>query len=82
MLFCNVLQTSTSSKINLKSFDDETDYVIGFSKAINETTMASRFQKIDFFLLLAAARAMVNNKSPWACTGQNQAYRKSLLAWF
>ena len=29
-------------------------------------------------MLLSAARGMVNNKSAWACTGQNQGYRKSL----
>ena len=59
-------------------FTDETDYLIGYSEAIDVTTSASMFQKVDFFILLCAARGMVNNKSAWACTGQNQGYRKSL----
>ena len=60
------------------SFTDETDYLIGYSEAVDDTTSASKFQKTDFFMLLSAARGMVNNKSAWACTGQNQGYRKSL----
>jgi cellulose synthase/poly-beta-1,6-N-acetylglucosamine synthase-like glycosyltransferase len=62
----------------MSSFTDSTDYLIGYSEAIDTTTTASKFQKIDFFMLLSAARGMVNNNSPWACTGQNQGYRKSL----
>ena len=60
------------------SFTDETDYLIGYSEAVDATTSASKFQRADFFMLLSAARGMVNNKSAWACTGQNQGYRKSL----
>ena len=60
------------------SFTDETDYLIGYSEAVDATTSTSKFQKTDFFILLSAARGMVNNKSAWACTGQNQGYRKSL----
>ena len=62
------------------SFTDETDYLIGYSEAVDATTSASKFQKADFFMLLSAARGMVNNKSAWACTGQNQGYRKSLYS--
>ena len=29
-------------------------------------------------MLMSAAHGMVNNGSPWACSGQNQGYRKSL----
>jgi len=62
----------------IADFTDGTDYLIGYSEAIDVTTSASRFQKTDFFMLLSAARGMVNNNSPWACSGQNQGYRKSL----
>ena len=62
------------------SFTDETDYLIGYSEAVDATTSASKFQKADFFMLLSAARGMANNKSAWACTGQNQGYRKSLYS--
>lgn len=59
-------------------FTDDTDYLIGYSEANDVTTSASKFQKTDFFMLLSASRGMVNNNSPWACSGQNQGYRKSL----
>jgi len=59
-------------------YTDETDYLIGYSETTDTTTSASAFQKTDFFMLLSAARGMVNNKSAWACSGQNQGYRKSL----
>ena len=62
----------------ISDFTDETDYLIGYSEVIDATTFASKFQKTDFFMLLSAARGMVNNKSAWACSGQNQAYLKSL----
>jgi len=62
-----------------KYFTDGVDYVVGFSKATNPKTLAARFQKFDFFMLFAGARAMINNNSPWACSGQNQGYRKSLF---
>ena len=62
------------------SFTNETDYLIGYSEAVDATTSASKFQKADFFMLLSAARGMANNKSAWACTGQNQGYRKSLYS--
>ncbi len=62
----------------MSSFTTKTDYLIGYSEAVDITTSASKFQKIDFFMLLSAARGMVNNNSAWACTGQNQGYRKSL----
>ena len=65
-------------KSMLSSFTNEIDYLIGYSEAIDTSTIAAKFQKMDFFMLLSAARGMVNNNSAWACTGQNQAYRKSL----
>ena len=72
-----ILQNSWIENMIL-SFTDETHYLIGYAEAVDDTTSASKFQKIDFFMLLSAARGMVNNKSAWACTGQNQGYRKSL----
>jgi cellulose synthase/poly-beta-1,6-N-acetylglucosamine synthase-like glycosyltransferase len=62
----------------ISDFTDKTDYLIGYSETNGSTTSASKFQKIDFFMLLSAARGMVNNKSAWACSGQNQGYRKSV----
>ena len=65
-------------KSMILNFTDETDYLIGYSEAIDVTTSVSKFQKTDFFMLLSAARGMVNNNSAWACSGQNQGYRKNL----
>ena len=62
----------------ISHFNDETDYLIGYSYTNITSTTAAIFQKIDFFMLLSAARSMVNNKSAWACSGQNQGYKKSL----
>lgn len=72
-----ILQNSWIENMIL-SFTDETHYLIGYAEAVDDTTSASNFQKTDFFMLLSATRGMVNNKSAWACTGQNQGYRKSL----
>jgi len=62
----------------ISHFTDDTDYLIGYSEVVETSAIATKFQKMDFFMLLSAARGMVNNKSAWACTGQNQGYRKSL----
>lgn len=60
-------------------FTDEVDYVIGMSSVIPDGSLVSNFQSIDFQMLMAASYAQANKGSPWACTGQNQAYRKSLF---
>ena len=54
------------------------DYVIGHSVVKLDNKLLNLFQSIDFFLLLVAARGAANLMHPWACTSQNQAYRKSL----
>ena len=59
-------------------FYSENDYVIGHSYVKSGDTLLSLFQSLDYFLLLVAARGAANLRHPWACTGQNQAYRKSL----
>ena len=60
-------------------FTDESDYVIGVSTVITNTTNVSLFQSIDFQMLMGATIAQCNIGKPWACSGQNQAYRKSLF---
>lgn len=59
-------------------FCRENDYVIGYSNVKSRNTLLNLFQSLDYFLLLVAARGASNLKHSWACTGQNQAYRKSL----
>ena len=60
-------------------FSSNNDYIIGHSyiKSSNNTLL-NLFQALDYFLLLVAARGAANLGHPCACTGQNQAYRKSL----
>jgi len=74
---CTIQEKWVESMV--RSFTDKTEYLVGFSESIGEQTLAAKFQKVDFLVLLGAARAMVNNNSAWACSGQNQAYRKSLF---
>ena len=59
-------------------FCSENDYVIGYSTVKSGNTLLNIFQSLDYFLLLVAARGAANLLHPWACTGQNQAYRKSI----
>lgn len=60
------------------TFKPNTEYVIGLSKIIPTKTYTSRFQSLDFQMLETASIAMAALGQPWACTGQNQAYKKSL----
>ena len=61
-----------------KCFDNKIDYVIGFSGVPYYNNLVSWIQRIDFLMLLTAARAMCKLNFPFASTGQNQAYRKKL----
>ena len=54
------------------------DYVIGFSEIKNSDFYVSKFQNIDFKMLMFAALGSALNGSPMACSGQNQAYKKSI----
>ena len=56
------------------------NYLVGNSivKTNNKFNWVSSFQRIDFLLLMIICRASSYFKSPWACTGQNQGFTKSL----
>ena len=60
-------------------FEMDVDYVVGYSEVERGNTFVSRFQFLDFLMLMAAARGATNFGSAWASSGQNQAYRKSLF---
>ena len=62
-----------------ENFNNNIDYVIGFSRARNIFGLANLFQRIDFLMLMFSAKAVSNIGWPLACSGQNQAYRKSLF---
>ncbi len=71
-------------------FLNEVDYVVGWSQVAasareswaTEITAAKRpltlFEQLDFALLMLAARGATLMGTPWASSGQNQAYRRAL----
>ena len=59
-------------------FEQDVDYVVGFSEVERGTRLVTRFQSFDFLMLMIAARGSTNSGKAWASSGQNQAYRKSL----
>ena len=61
------------------NFIDGTDYVIGYSKVANGSKFVSKFQQIDFMMLMNAALGSTTLNYPIASTGQNQAYKKELF---
>ena len=54
------------------------DYIIGFSNIKPNNSFVSHFQSIDFKMLMFATLGSTLNGYPMACSGQNQAYKKSL----
>ena len=61
-----------------KNFNDS-DYVIGFSEVKEEKTLVSKFQSIDFRMLMISACSSTFMNYPLACTGQNQSYKKDIF---
>ena len=60
-------------------FEDDVDYVVGYSEADRGKKWVTHFQALDFLMLMIAARGSTNSERAWASSGQNQAYRKSLF---
>ena len=75
-------------------FTAQIDYVVGWSQIGTATATvgspgsdatpqpeSSRqlFEAVDFMVLMLAARGAVRMGTPWASSGQNQAYRRSLF---
>ena len=57
----------------------ESDYVIGYSEVESSKSLVSKFQNIDFKMLMFSACASTKLGTPLACSGQNQSYKKSLF---
>jgi len=55
------------------------DYVIGFSAVKENNSFVSKFQNVDFNMLMISACSSVFMNYPLACSGQNQSYKKSLF---
>ena len=61
--------------------DNNIEYVVGFSYVDNKSVsnFISKFQQVDFFMLMITAFSCLKSGVPWACSGQNQAYKKELF---
>jgi len=62
----------------LNCFSKDIDYIVGYSEVPKSSNLVNLFQKIDFFMLMNATHASINKNLYWACSGQNQAYKKSV----
>jgi len=54
------------------------NYIIGFSEVKENNTLISKFQNIDFRMLMISACSSSFMNYPLACSGQNQLYNKSV----
>ncbi|MBC8175186.1 MAG: glycosyltransferase [Candidatus Marinimicrobia bacterium] len=71
---CHVLSTWIETMVSY--FTPEVGLVIGYSELVPYHTLLEKIQTIDFFMLMNAARGCTQLGLPFACTGQNLAYRK------
>tara|TARA_Y100001970_G_scaffold264693_1_gene351551 strand:+ start:390 stop:1496 length:1107 start_codon:yes stop_codon:yes gene_type:complete len=58
---------------------DNSDYVIGLSEVNDDGSLCSKFQSIDFRMLMISACSSTIMNYPLACTGQNQSYKKNVF---
>jgi len=72
-----VIQVNWVSSM-VKCFEDGIDYVVGHAYVDDRVSILNKFQRVDLFMLLFAAKSMISLGSPWASIGQNQAYTKNL----
>jgi cellulose synthase/poly-beta-1,6-N-acetylglucosamine synthase-like glycosyltransferase len=80
LLFTDVDCKFSSSWVSemAKNFTNKNKYIIGFSEVCRDKNWVTIFQSLDYLMLMIAARGSANLGVPWASSGQNQAYRKSL----
>ena len=60
-------------------FTDNNDFIIGYSEIDKGDKWVTRFQSLDYLMLMISARGSTRIGKAWASSGQNQAYRKSLF---
>ncbi len=72
---CRVKQNWASA---MSTNYNNSDYVIGYSQTYESSTLVSKFQSIDFMMLMISTYASVSMNYPLACSGQNQSYKKVL----
>ena len=59
-------------------FTNEINYIIGHAYVNSKKTLLNKFQRVDLLMLLFASYGSTSLGAPWASTGQNQAYTKTL----
>ena len=74
---CRVGPNWVSSMIS--NFNNNIDYVIGYSRVQDGENFVSQFQQLDFMMLMYAALGSTSMGTPIASTGQNQAYKKDVF---
>ena len=72
---CRVKSNWVNGMINNINFSN---YIIGFSHVKEKNTFISRFQSVDFRMLMISACSSSFMNYPLACSGQNQLYNKNI----
>ena len=55
------------------------DYVVGYSMTKPGNSFVSKFQSIDYHMLMFSTCASIHLDYPLACSGQNQSYKKQIF---
>ncbi len=66
-------------ELMVSCFTPDTGLVIGHAEIDLPDTPMQQIEALDFLLLMGAARGTASLGSPFACTGQNLAYRKEVF---
>ena len=73
---CRVDENWISSMMS--NYDDDCDYVVGYSKIEKNNLSVSLFQSIDFKMMMFCSMGAISMNTPHGCSGQNQSYKKSM----
>jgi len=63
---------------SMAKYYNHNDFIIGFSHIKSNNSLVSKFQKIDFNMLMFSALGSALHGIAFASSGQNQSYKKSL----
>lgn len=71
---CRVGNHWLKSMVN--NYEDNSEFIIGYSKVVPKNSLVSIFQSIDFKMLMFCSLGAANMGTPFGSTGQNQSYKK------
>lgn len=74
---CRVAPQWVSTMVS--SFTDNVGMVIGYSGTAPAINITQKLEALDFLMLMSAARGSASLGIPYACTGQNLAYRRRVF---